>query len=136
VVDGQLQGGVVHGAGYALMEEAVYLEDGTFATANFTDYTLPGRGIPMALQPQLLDVRAPVLGNNPAGFKGVGETGTIAAPAAFANAIEDALRSAGLKADVTRLPVTPNRLFELLRSAPRAQDVAPGAGARGSGWRS
>jgi carbon-monoxide dehydrogenase large subunit len=114
LVDGQLQGGLVHGAGYALMEEAVYLEDGTFATANFADYALPGRGVPMALQPKLLEVRAPVLGNNPGGFKGVGETGTIAAPAAFAAAIEDALRTYGVEADVTTLPVTPNRLFAML----------------------
>jgi carbon-monoxide dehydrogenase large subunit len=125
LVDGQLQGGLVHGAGYALMEEAVYLEDGTFATANFADYALPGRGVPMALQPKLLEVRAPVLGNNPGGFKGVGETGTIAAPAAFAAAIEDALRTYGVEADVTTLPVTPNRLFAML-----------GNGASGSGGNS
>ncbi len=114
LVDGQLQGGLVHGAGYALMEEAVYLEDGTFVTANFADYALPGRGVPMALQPKLIEVRAPVLGNNPGGFKGVGETGTIAAPAAFAAAIEDALRTYGVEANVTTLPVTPNRLFAML----------------------
>jgi len=116
LVDGQLQGGLVHGAGYALMEEAVYLNDGTFATANFADYAIPSRGVPMALKPRLIEVRAPVLGNNPAGFKGVGETGTIAAPAAFAAAIEDALRTHGIEADVTSLPVTPNRLFALLRT--------------------
>jgi carbon-monoxide dehydrogenase large subunit len=117
LVNGQLQGGVVHGAGYALMEEAVYLEDGTFATANFTDYTIPGRGIPMELEARLLDLRAPVLGNNPAGFKGVGETGTIAAPAAFAAALEDALRTFGVAADVTTLPVTPRRVFEFLSNS-------------------
>lgn len=115
LVDGQLQGGLVHGAGYALMEEAVYLEDGTFATANFADYTIPGRGIPMEIRPRLIDLRAPVLGNNPGGFKGVGETGTIAAPAAFAAALEDALHTFGISADVTSLPVTPNRLFAFLR---------------------
>ncbi len=120
LVDGQLQGGLVHGVGYALMEEAVYLDDGTFTTANFADYTIPSRGIPMELKPQLIDMRAPILGNNPAGFKGVGETGTISAPAALAAALEDALRTFGVAADVTTLPVTPNRLFELLakRSAP------------------
>jgi carbon-monoxide dehydrogenase large subunit len=117
LVDGQLQGGLVHGAGYALFEEAVYLDDGTLATANFADYTLPGRGVPMRLQPGLHEVRAPVLGNNPAGFKGVGETGTIAAPAAFAAAIEDALRTFGIEAEVTRLPITPNRVFALFHRA-------------------
>jgi carbon-monoxide dehydrogenase large subunit len=115
LVDGQLQGGLVHGAGYALVEEAVYLEDGTFATANFADYAIPSRGIPMELQPQLIEQRALVIGNNPAGFKGVGETGTISAPAALASALEDALRTLGISADVTTLPVTPNRLFGLLR---------------------
>ena len=114
LVEGQLQGGAVHGVGYALMEEAVYLEDGTLTTANFADYTIPGRGIPMQLQPRLLEFRAPVLGNNPAGFKGVGETGTIAAPAAFAAAIEDVLHTFGIAADVTTLPVTPRRVFEFL----------------------
>ncbi|HEY1294242.1 MAG TPA: xanthine dehydrogenase family protein molybdopterin-binding subunit [Chloroflexota bacterium] len=117
LVNGQLQGGLVHGAGYALMEEAVYLEDGTFTTANFADYTIPGRGIPMELVPRLLDVRAPVLGNNPAGFKGIGETGTIAAPVAFAAALEDALHTFGIRADVTTLPVTPRRLFDFLTGA-------------------
>jgi carbon-monoxide dehydrogenase large subunit len=114
LVDGQLQGGLVHGAGYALMEEAIYFEDGTFATANFADYAIPGRGIPMHLQPRLLEVRAPVLGNNPGGFKGVGETGTIAAPGAFAGAIEDALRTFGIAGDLTTLPITPRRVFEFL----------------------
>jgi carbon-monoxide dehydrogenase large subunit len=113
LVDGQLQGGLVHGVGYALMEEAVYLDDGTFATANFAEYSMPGRGIPMELKPQLIDTRAPVLGHNPAGFKGVGETGTISAPAALAAALEDALGTFGIAADVTTLPVTPNRLFSL-----------------------
>ncbi len=114
LVHGQLQGGVVHGIGYALMEEAVYLPDGTLTTANFLDYALPGRGIPLALRPRLIDRRSPVLGNNPEGFKGVGESGTIAAPAAVVAAIEDALRTLGVDVAIDTLPVTPRRLFELL----------------------
>ncbi|MDQ6672785.1 MAG: xanthine dehydrogenase family protein molybdopterin-binding subunit [Chloroflexota bacterium] len=114
VVNGQLQGGLVHGVGYALMEEAIYQPDGTFTTANFLDYALPGRGIPAGMQPSLVEVRAPVFGNNPEGFKGVGETGTIAAPAAIVSAIEDALRTLGVDASLARLPVTPARLFEAL----------------------
>jgi carbon-monoxide dehydrogenase large subunit len=114
LVNGQLQGGLVHGVGYALMEEAVYLPDGTFTTANFLDYALPGRGIPAAIQPVLVEVRSPVLGNNPEGFKGVGETGTIAAPAALVGAIEDALRNLGVEAVLGTLPLTPARLFDLL----------------------
>ncbi|MBV9545749.1 MAG: xanthine dehydrogenase family protein molybdopterin-binding subunit, partial [Chloroflexi bacterium] len=116
VVDGQLQGGLVHGLGYALMEEAVYQPDGTFATSNFADYTLPSRGIPMEVQPRLVEVHAPVLGNNPQGFKGVGETGTIAAPAAVVGALENALRRLGVHAEIGTLPVTPRRLYELLHA--------------------
>lgn len=115
LVEGQLQGGLVHGLGYALMEEAVYLPDGTFTTANFLDYTLPGRGIPMEVQPEFVEVHAPVMGNNPEGFKGVGETGTISAPAAVAAAIDDALRRMGVEAEVNTLPMTPRRLFETVR---------------------
>jgi carbon-monoxide dehydrogenase large subunit len=111
LVRGQLQGGLVHGVGYALMEQAVYLEDGTLTTANLADYALPGRGLPAAMRPELVEVHAAVLGNNPEGFKGVGETGTIAAPAAIVGAIEDALRAQGLDVSLTTLPVTPTRLF-------------------------
>ncbi|HLZ27256.1 MAG TPA: xanthine dehydrogenase family protein molybdopterin-binding subunit [Chloroflexota bacterium] len=114
LVNGQLQGGLVHGLGYALMEAAVYQPDGTFITPNFLDYTLPGRGLPAAVQPALVEVRSPVLGNNPEGFKGVGETGTIAAPAAIVAAIEDALRTLGVDATLSTLPVTPTRLFDAL----------------------
>ena len=104
----------MHGVGYALMEQAVYLADGTLTTANLADYALPGRGIPVEMQPELVEVHAPVLGQNPEGFKGVGETGTIAAPAAIVGAIEDALRGLGHDAALNALPVTPTRLFAVL----------------------
>jgi carbon-monoxide dehydrogenase large subunit len=119
LVNGQLQGGLVHGIGYALMEQAVYLEDGTFATANFADYALPGRGIPVAMEPALVEVHSPVLGNNPEGFKGVGETGTIAAPAAVASAVEDALRQLGADVFLGEIPLTPTRVFAALNGAAR-----------------
>ena len=116
LVRGQLQGGVVHGIGYALMEQAVYLPDGTLTTANLADYALPGRGLPVAVRPELVEVHAPVLGNNPEGFKGVGETGTIAAPAAILGAIEDALRTIGTEVTLNSLPLTPTRLFAAMRA--------------------
>jgi carbon-monoxide dehydrogenase large subunit len=117
LVNGQLQGGLVHGVGYALMEQAVYLPDGTFATANFADYTIPGRGVPVSMQPKLVEVQTPVLGNNPEGFKGVGETGTIAAPAAIAGAIEDALRQSGVEVTIGEIPLTPTRIYSALSAA-------------------
>ncbi len=71
------------------------------------------------MQPLLVEVRTHVFGNNPEGFKGVGETGTIAAPAAIVSAIEDALRGLGIDAVLGTLPVTPARLFDLLKDARR-----------------
>jgi aerobic carbon-monoxide dehydrogenase large subunit len=124
LVNGQLQGGLVHGVGYALMEQAVYLADGTFATANFADYTLPGRGIPMGMQPRLVEVHSPIHGKNPEGFKGVGETGTIAAPAAIAAAVEDALRRHGTDVVLNEIPLTPTRLFSALNGAASHADSA------------
>jgi aerobic carbon-monoxide dehydrogenase large subunit len=115
LVRGQLQGGLVHGLGYALMEQVVYLPDGTLTTANLADYALPGRGLPAAIRPVLVEVHAAVLGNNPEGFKGVGETGTIAAPAAIVGAIEDALRTSGADVTLTSLPLTPTRLFSAIK---------------------
>ena len=51
------------------------------------------------------------------GFKGVGEGGTIGAPAAIANAVADALAPLGI--EITELPVTPERLFRLLAARAR-----------------
>jgi CO/xanthine dehydrogenase Mo-binding subunit len=61
---------------------------------------------------------------NPLGLKGVGEAGCIPTGAAFAQAIEDAVPHLGL--EIREIPLSPNRLFELIRSAPgvRAEALA------------
>ena len=117
LVNGQLQGGLVHGLGYALMEAAVYQPDGTFITPNFLDYTLPGRGLPAAVQPTLVEVRHPSSGTTRKGSRASARPGTIAAPAAIVAAIEDALRTIGINATLGTLPVTPARLFDALTGA-------------------
>ncbi|HEY4025507.1 MAG TPA: molybdopterin cofactor-binding domain-containing protein, partial [Candidatus Dormibacteraeota bacterium] len=90
LVDGQLHGGYAHGLGYALLEEAVYDEEGAFRSASFLDYTIASAA-EVAPPPELHEVRSEVFGN-PEGFKGVGESGTIPVPAAIAAAVDDALR--------------------------------------------
>ena len=110
--DGQLHGGLVHGIGMALFEEAVYDEDGGFVTASFLDYTIPSApeiSMPIRLLP--MDT---VSDSNPEGVKGVGESGTIPALAAIASAVEDALRLARPDAAITELPLSPLRLNQLL----------------------
>ena len=112
VVEGQIQGGFAHGLGYALFEEAIYREDGTFVSASFLDYAIPGA--PEVAVPSVIHFETST-DTNPEGFKGAGESGTIPAPAAITNAIEDALRQVRPDVLVGDIPVTPNRIFELLQ---------------------
>jgi CO/xanthine dehydrogenase Mo-binding subunit len=112
VVDGQLHGGIVQGIGAALMEELVYDDAGQLQTGSFMDYALPkAADLPPILTAQL--AYPSVI--NELGIKGVGESGAIAPGAALANAVEDAL--AAFNITIRELPVTPARLFALLRAA-------------------
>ena len=114
IASGQTIGGVAQGIGAALLEEVVYDGDGQLLTASLMDYLVPTAGeIPPVEVIHLDRASPPTLG----GFKGVGEGGTIGAPAAVANAIADALAPLGI--DITALPVTGERLFRLLNGARR-----------------
>ncbi len=108
VVEGQIRGGVVQGLGQALLEHAAYDEDGQFLTATFMDYLMPTAADAPSIEIEHLDV--PGLDEHE--FRGVGEGGAIAAPAAVVNAVADALGVA-----VTTLPLTPVAVLELLDSA-------------------
>jgi carbon-monoxide dehydrogenase large subunit len=80
-------------------------------TASLVDYLVPGAGEVPGIDVVHIETEAPTLG----GFRGMGEGGTIGAPAAVANAIADALSPLGI--DVSELPVTPERLFRLIEAA-------------------
>ena len=110
-LEGQLHGGYAHGLGYALYEAAVYDPDGSYRTAGFLDYTIVSTG--EVGEPELVHIETPT-DANPEGFKGAGEGGTIPVPAAIANAVEDALRKRNQHAVVDRLPITSDRIVELL----------------------
>jgi len=112
LVEGQMHGGYAHGLGYALYEAAVYEPDGTFRSASLLDYTIVSAG-EVALVPDLIHTDTPT-DSNAEGFKGAGESGTIPVPAAIANAVEDALRKRNPEAVVDRLPITPDRIVEML----------------------
>jgi carbon-monoxide dehydrogenase large subunit len=111
-LEGQLHGGFAHGLGYALYEAAVYDADGSYRTASFLDYTIVSTG-EVGVTLDLISSETPT-DANPEGFKGAGESGTIPVPAAISNAVEDALRKRNPKAVVDRLPVTSDRIVELL----------------------
>ena len=110
IVDGQVHGAVAQGIGAALLEEIVYDDEGQLVTASLADYLLPLASDVLDMQIVHIEAELP---NNVGGFRGMGEGGTIGAPAAIANAISDALAPLGL--GIQTLPATPERLFQLIR---------------------
>ena len=112
VVDGQVHGGVAQGVGTALLEELQYDETGQLLTATLADYLVPTAVEIPDMEVHHLETELP---DNPGGFRGMGEGGTIGAPAAIANAIADALAPYGI--EINELPVTPEKLFQLVRAA-------------------
>ena len=114
LVEGQLRGGVAQGIGGALFEEFGYDEAGQPQAITFIEYRLPTAAeIPPV--DVLLGQDAPSPGN-PLGVMGAGEGGINAVGAAVAAAIDDAL---GIPGAITRLPVTPQQLREILRRSGR-----------------
>jgi carbon-monoxide dehydrogenase large subunit len=112
IVDGQVHGGVAQGIGQALLEQAVYSEDGQLLTGTMLDYTVPRASHFPRFE---LDRTVTPTPHNPIGAKGVGETGTIAASAAIINAICDALAPLGIRH--VDMPATPEKIWRLIRQA-------------------
>ena len=100
IVEGQVHGAVAQGLGEALLESLVYDADGQLLTATLMDYALPRADDVPSLEIGHLETPSPLM---PGGTKGMGEGGTIGAPAAIANAVADALR--GRAVGVTSLPI-------------------------------
>ena len=113
---GQMHGGIVHGLGNALMEEAVYDEEtGQLLSGTLMDYALPRAEDIPDLCVETIATPSP---NNFIGMKGVGELPTNGAPAALGNAIVDALRPLGVHH--LDMPMTANRIWAALK-APAAR---------------
>jgi carbon-monoxide dehydrogenase large subunit/6-hydroxypseudooxynicotine dehydrogenase subunit gamma len=113
---GQIIGAAVQGIGGALYEEFLYEEDGQPITTSFMDYLLPGaQEMPNVDCFVTEDAKSP---DNPFGAKGLGEIGIIAAGAAIASAIDDAIAD-GVHID--RLPVTPEQIFSRCQGLNKAE---------------
>ena len=105
-VEGQIQGGVVQGIGWALNEEYIYNAEGAMTNASFLDYRMPTcLDLPM-IDAVIVEVPNP---GHPYGVRGVGEVPIVPPPAAIANAIYDAI---GIR--MTELPMSPNRLLKAM----------------------
>jgi carbon-monoxide dehydrogenase large subunit len=109
IVEGQIHGGVVQGAGQALWEGAVYDDNGQLLTGSMLDYAVPRAHMVPDVETLSTVTPSP---HNPIGVKGIGETGTIASTVTIYNAAIDALKPLG----VTRLemPLTPERVWRAI----------------------
>jgi CO/xanthine dehydrogenase Mo-binding subunit len=111
-VEGQIQGGVVQGIGWALNEEYVYNDKGVMTNASFLDYRMPtSLDLPM-IDPVIVEVPNP---GHPYGVRGVGEVPIVPPPAAIANAI---YRAVGVR--MRQLPMSPGRVAAALGYSTKA----------------
>ncbi len=116
LLEGQLVGGCVQGVGGALFEEFSYSEAGEPLAVTLADYLLPSMDCAPAVECLVTeDAPSPT---NELGIKGGGEGGINGVGAAIAGAIDDAIGQVGA---VTELPVTPQRMREILNRAGQEQ---------------
>jgi CO/xanthine dehydrogenase Mo-binding subunit len=114
ILDAQVVGGVAQGIGNAFYEQLIYDANGQLLNGSFIDYLLPtALDVPTVTVAHQV-TRSPL---NPLGVKGAGEAGAIPVGALFAQAVENALAGSGL--EVLEIPLSPNRLWELVESAKR-----------------
>ena len=105
---------VAQGIGEALLEAVVYDADGQLLTATLMDYALPRAADLPSFEIGHLETPSPIM---PGGVKGMGEGGTIGAPATIANAVADAVRHLGAR--ITKLPIRPESLLGRAEGARR-----------------
>ena len=112
IVEGQVHGGLVQGIGQALLEHAIYDENGQLVTGSYMDYAMPrAEDVPSF---KVTTTSTPCT-HNPLGVKGCGEAGAIGAPAAVINAICDALAEYGV--DHIDMPATPEKVWRAIQAA-------------------
>lgn len=110
IVEGQIHGGLTMGMAPALLEQIIYDADGNNLTGTFTEYLLP-----TAVETPKWETGETVTPSphHPIGAKGVGESATVGAPPAIANAVVDALWHLGVRH--IDIPITPPKLWAILK---------------------
>jgi carbon-monoxide dehydrogenase large subunit len=117
LLGGQIHGGIAQGAGQALVEGAVYSEDGQMLTATFMDYAMPrADSFPLFK----FETRNVPSTTNALGIKGAGEAATIGSTPAVMNAVIDALyRAYGIRS--LDMPATPGKVWQVIQDAKESQ---------------
>ena len=112
ILEGQIQGGVAQGIGNAFYEQLHFDTNGALLNASLMDYLLPTASDVPNILSEHIETPSPL---NPLGVKGAGEAGAIPVGALFAQALDSAFRDISL--EVREIPLSPNRLFELVTEA-------------------
>jgi carbon-monoxide dehydrogenase large subunit len=112
IVEGQIHGGLTEGFAIAAMQQIAFDEDGNCTGSNFMDYLLP-----TAWETPRFELGETVTPSphHPIGAKGVGESATVGSPAAYVNAVIDAVAHLGVRN--IDMPVTSARVWEAIQAA-------------------
>jgi aerobic carbon-monoxide dehydrogenase large subunit len=110
IVEGQVHGGIAQGIGQAMLENAVYDENGQLLTGSYMDYCMPRAD---DVPPIKVGTTVTPCTHNPLGVKGCGEAGAIGTPPAVINAIVDALKEYGV--DHIDMPATPEKIWRAIQ---------------------
>ena len=116
IVEGQIMGGLAEGFAIAAMELITFDEEGNCIGANFMDYLLPTSWETPAFELAETVTPSP---HHPIGAKGIGESATVGSPAAYVNAVVDALAHAGVRN--LEMPVTSDKVWAALEEVGLAQ---------------
>jgi carbon-monoxide dehydrogenase large subunit len=112
IVEGQVRGGVAQGIAAALYEQLAYSEQGQLQSASLIDYLVPTAAEIPAIEIHHLETPSRF---SETGAKGMGEGGTMGAPACIASAVADAVAHLGVEVDW--IPITPERLVRAIDAA-------------------
>jgi carbon-monoxide dehydrogenase large subunit len=116
IVEGQIMGGLAEGFAMAAMELITFDEEGNCIGSNFMDYLLPTSWETPHFELHETCTPSP---HHPIGAKGVGESATVGSPAAFVNAVVDALAHAGVRN--LDMPMTSDKVWNALQEAGLAE---------------
>ncbi|MEM7190846.1 MAG: molybdopterin cofactor-binding domain-containing protein, partial [Pseudomonadota bacterium] len=106
IVAGQVHGGIGQGVGQAMLEHAVYDDDGQLLTGSYMDYAMPRAGDLPSFHVSTHETLCP---GNPLGIKGCGEAGAIGSPPALVNAVIDAIGTQNIN-----MPVSPQNVWKAM----------------------
>ncbi len=112
IVEGQIHGGLTEGFAMSSMQWITFDDDGNCIGSNFMDYLIPTAWETPRFE--LLETVTPSP-HHPIGAKGIGESATVGSPAAFVNAVVDALAHLGVRN--IDMPVLPDRVWEAIEAA-------------------